>query len=77
MLKIMLPKSLDSDSAKGVTFITPPVPIIAEALFNDAIEHITICPAATRSSLRVSGFGNLPLCLSHLWYYIRSITTII
>lgn len=34
ILKIMLPKSLDGDSARGVEFPTPPVPIIAEALFN-------------------------------------------
>lgn len=58
MLKIMLPKSLDGDSAEGVVYTTPPVQNIAEALFNHNLEHLTFCAAATRSSLRVAGVGN-------------------
>lgn len=42
VLKIMLPKSLDGDSAKGGVIPTPPVPNMAEALFNELPEHRSV-----------------------------------
>lgn len=63
-LKIVLPKSLDGDSAGGVVFPTPPVPNIAEALFNATLEPPTPWPAATCSSLRVHDVASVSDCFT-------------
>ncbi len=61
MLKIVLPKSLDGDSAGGVVIPTPPVLSTAEALFNSVIERPTDWPAAICFSLRGAETVSLPL----------------
>lgn len=67
VLKIVLPKSLDGDSAGGVVIPTPPVLSTAEALFNNAIERPTDWPPAPCFSLRGAGTVRLPLHFRVLW----------
>lgn len=67
MLKIVLPKSLDGDSASGVVIPTPPVLSTAEALFNDAIERPTVWPPASCFSLRGAGTVSLHIYSGVLW----------
>ena len=66
--KIVLPKSLDVDSAGDETLATSPVPNIAEALFNGVPEPRIVSVWATCSSVRGSSsaayftFTRVPTC---------------